>query len=144
MAERKTGSCLCGLVRVEAVIDASSITACHCGQCRRWTGGGPYFSTGVSDVRIDGEDQIAIFAASEWGERGYCRSCGTTLFWRMKGKPLNNLAAGLFDDQSGLAVRQEIFVDRRPHWQSPWDGASQSTEAEEYAKLEAALKGSAT
>jgi len=128
-------------VRVDALIDAQNITACHCGQCRRWTGGGPYFSTSVTDPKIEGEKHIALYAASEWGERGYCRHCGTTLFWKMKGKPIHNLAAGLFDDQTYLSVKQEIFVDRRAPWQGAWDGAKHSTEAQEFAKRDAALEG---
>jgi hypothetical protein len=139
-ALRHKGSCLCGAVQISAVIGEKSITACHCGQCRRWTGGGPYFSTSVSDARLEGEDHVAIYSASEWGERGYCRSCGTTLFWKMKGKPLNSLAAGLFDDQSALKVTGEIFTDRRACWHAEWPDASQSTEAQEIAKLDAVLK----
>lgn len=140
-ALRKSGACLCGAVRVSAVLGARNIVACHCGQCRRWTGGGPYFSTDVADVEIDGEDHIAIFAASEWGERGFCRDCGTTLFWKMKNGPISNLAAGLFDDQSDLAVSEEIFADRRAPWHVSWDGAAQSTEAAELAKFAAATQG---
>jgi len=124
-------------VKVSAVIGARNIVACHCGQCRRWTGGGPYFSTDVTDVQIDGEAHVAIFAASAWGERGFCRNCGTTLFWKVKDGPVTNLAAGLFDDQAGLKVTEEIFVDCRAHWHSGWSDAAQSTEAEEIAKFEA-------
>ncbi|MEO1613633.1 MAG: GFA family protein [Pseudomonadota bacterium] len=76
-----------------------------------------------------------MFVASEWGERGFCKTCGTTLFWKMKGRPVHNLAAGLFDDQSDLAVTTEIFCDRRAEWQTPFPGAKQSTEAQEQALL---------
>lgn len=141
---RATGACLCGAVRVDAVIGDALITACHCGQCRRWTGGGPYFSTAVTDARIEGEESVGLHRASDWGERGFCRHCGTTLFWKMKDRPIHNLAAGLFDDQSGLEVTQEIFADRRPHWHTGWPDAPQSTEADELAKLNAYLEGDAT
>ncbi|MEL6792155.1 MAG: GFA family protein [Pseudomonadota bacterium] len=132
---RQSGSCLCGAVRVSAEIGPRKIAACHCGQCRTWTGGGPYYSTSVVDPVIEGEEHIGIFVASEWGERGFCKTCGTTLFWKMKGRPVHNLAAGLFDDQSDLAVTTEIFCDRRAEWQTPFPGAKQSTEAQEQALL---------
>lgn len=130
---RKSGACLCGAVQISAEIGPRNIAACHCGQCRTWTGGGPYFSTSVENVKIEGENHIGIYAASEWGERGFCKTCGTTLFWKMKGRPVHNLAAGLFHDQSDLAVTEEIFCDRRADWHVPWPDAKQSTEAQELA-----------
>ena len=135
---RKTGSCLCGAVRVSAEIGPRKVVACHCGQCRKWTGGGPYFSTSVINPVIEGEDSVGVYAASEWGERGFCKTCGATLFWKMKDKPVHNLAAGLFDDQSDLTVTEEIFCDRRADWHVSWPDAAQSTEAEEFAKFAAA------
>ena len=32
------GGCLCGGVRFEADPPLREIVACHCGQCRRWSG----------------------------------------------------------------------------------------------------------
>ena len=84
-----------------------------------------------------GEDRIAAYHASAWGERGFCAACGTTLFWKMQDKTARSIAVGTLDDQSGLAVTEEIFVDHRPSWLRPWPGAVQSTEAEEKAKLDA-------
>lgn len=137
--EKRKGACLCGAVRVEAELKAPKIGACHCGQCRTWTGGSPFYCVEIERATVEGEDNIGVYAASEWGERGFCKTCGTTLFWRMQGKPLSNLAAGLFEDQNGLTVSSEIFTDRRAPWQTAFEGATQSTEAEEFGKLEAAL-----
>lgn len=138
MSERRTGQCLCGAVKVSAVI-GTHLQACHCVQCQRWTGGGPYLAVPVSDLEVTGEDRIKAYHASEWGERAYCGTCGSTVFWKMQGKPARSMAVGLLDDQSGLCVTEEIFVDYRPVWLTPFEGASQSTEAEEKAKLDAYL-----
>ena len=54
----------------------------------------------------------------------------------MQGEVPRTLAAGLLDDQSGMRVTEEIFVDYRPGWLPPFEGAAQSTEAQEMAKLE--------
>jgi len=53
----------------------------------------------------------------------------------MQGGAITNVAVGLLDDQSGLHMASEIFVDYRPAWLPAWPNASQSTEAEEMAKL---------
>ena len=76
------------------------------------------------------------YHASEWGERTVCGTCGSTIYWKMQGKAPRTLAAGLLDDQSGMRVTEEIFVDYRPSWLPPFEGAAQSTEAQEIAKLE--------
>jgi len=133
MGER-TGQCLCGAVTFRANVDGE-IGACHCTQCQRWTGGGPLITVRVRDLKISGEDRISTHHASTWGERAVCRTCGSTLFWRMQGKPIAYIAVGLLDDQTGLNVTEEIFVDYRPTWMPPFEGASQSTEAQEMAKL---------
>ena len=64
--------------------------------------------------------------ASAWGERVNCAHCGTPLWWTMQGRRPRTIALGLIDDQSGLAIDEEIFVDRRPDWLSAAEGASQS------------------
>ena len=139
MAQRR-GQCICGAVTVRAET-ADGLNACHCKQCQRWTGGGPYLSVQVHDLKIAGEEHVLAFQASAWGERGTCRICGATLYWRMQGKPVTTIAVGLLDDTSGLTVTEEIFVDYRPDWLAPFPGAAQSTEAQEMAKLQDYLAG---
>lgn len=139
----RTGQCLCGAVTFVARVDNPEIQLCHCVQCQRWTGGGPLSVVQVSDVDLSGVDHIRHYHASEWGERGFCDTCGATIYWRMRGKPLTDMPAGLFDDQSGLSVTEEIFVDHRPPWIPPWPDARQSTEAQEMQKLQDYLEGDA-
>ena len=134
MSER-SGQCLCGAVTLRAEV-SGAVQACHCVQCQRWTGGGPYLAAAASNVRISGGEKMAAYHASEWGERVNCGTCGSTLYWHMQGKEPRSIAAGLLDDQSGLSVTEEIFVDFRPAWLPPYEGASQSTEAQEMAKLD--------
>lgn len=140
---RRTGQCLCGAVKIRVTLPGASIQACHCTQCQRWTGGGPLFSVRAKDLEIEGEAAVATYRASAWGERAFCATCGSTLWWRMQGRPIAYITAGLLDDQSGLTVTQEIFVDHRPGWLPEWAGATQSTEAEELAELHKFLKETA-
>lgn len=132
------GQCLCGAVKFTAEL-SDQIAACHCSQCRRWTGGGPLYSVRAQDLRIEGDENISAYRHSAHGERCFCKICGTTLWWRMQGRPVAFVAPGLLDDQTGMHVTEEIFTDHRAGWQLPYPGASQSTEAEELAKLDAFL-----
>lgn len=137
---RRTGRCLCGSVSYSANV-AGEILACHCTQCQRWTGGGPLLSIDVSDTDVEGLEAAVSHFASDWGERVFCGTCGSTMWWKMRGGQISSVAAGTLDDQSGLSVTREIFVDYRPGWLPPFPGASQSTEAEEMAKLQDYLAG---
>jgi hypothetical protein len=118
----------------------TDIQACYCGQCQRWTGGGPLFAVRVRNLEITGETAIEAYHHSAHGERAFCRTCGSTLYWRMQGKPVAFVSPGLLDDQSGMTVTEEIFVDQRPDWFPAFVGAKQSTEAEMQAQLQAFLE----
>jgi len=135
----RTGQCLCGAVRLRATLAGRTVQLCHCRQCRRWTGGGPLASVRVSDLDVTGRDGVARYRASAWGERVFCPTCGSTLWWQMQGRAVAFVAVGLFDDQTGLEVGQEIFVDHRPGWLPAHAGAEQRSEAQELAALHAFL-----
>ncbi|MEM1272273.1 MAG: GFA family protein [Pseudomonadota bacterium] len=136
---QSTGQCLCGAVRITAVA-ADSFQACHCTECQRWTGGGPLYAIRVTDLRIDGEDAVRAYRHSAWGERVFCGTCGTALYWKLQGRSIAFVALGLLDDRSGKRLGEEIFVDHRPDWLPSAEGAAQHYEAEMKAQLDAFLK----
>ena len=135
----RSGQCLCGSVKLTATLTKPTIHACHCTQCQRWTGGGPLLVVEVDELKVETTAEPTVFRASDHGERASCSVCGSPLWWRMQGRPVRSVAVGLIDDQSDLEVTEEIFVDFRPCWLEAYNGASQSTQAEEYEKLEAFL-----
>ena len=110
------GQCVCRAVQIEAGTLDTGVGACHCSTCRRW-GGGPLLAVGCgTDVAFTGEDQITIFDSSEWAERGFCRTCGTHLFYRLKTDGQLIMPAGLFGDIDGFVLDHQIFVDERPDY----------------------------
>lgn len=111
---RLSGKCLCGSVKLECAALPEQTTACHCNICRTWSGG-PFmaFSAG-KDVVISGEDNISVYNSSEWAERGFCKQCGSHLFYRMKGAGEYYLPAGLFDIPADTPFGLEVFIDEKP------------------------------
>jgi hypothetical protein len=81
--------------------------------CRRWAGG-PSFSTEASSVQFNGEENIQRYNSSDWGERGFCRQCGSSLFYRLKEPDQYILNMGAVDDQSPFTIASEIFIDEKP------------------------------
>lgn len=109
-----TGRCLCGASSYAATLKDREIGACHCSMCRRWTAG-PFLAVEAEgEISFGSEAPVAIFRASEWGERGFCRDCGTTLFWRMQDGSHIALSAGTLDDDTGFTFASEIFIDEKP------------------------------
>ncbi|SHF20346.1 Uncharacterized conserved protein [Modicisalibacter ilicicola DSM 19980] len=108
------GSCLCGAVRLAITVNDHRVDACHCDMCRKW-GGGPLFAVQASQgVRIEGEEDVTIYPSSDWAERGFCRQCGTHLFYRLKAGGYWAIPAGLFDGNPPWVFDQQIFIDQKP------------------------------
>jgi len=108
----RDGGCLCGAVRYRATIDHPRFGACHCPMCQKWTGG-PLLNVQASEVVFEGTP--AVYASSDWAERGFCSTCGSSLFYRLRASkgPLH-LAYGSLDDVEGLTFTHQVFIDRKP------------------------------
>jgi len=129
------GRCLCGAVSY-AGKGATRVGACHCTDCRRWTGGafiGVSFEDGVT---INESPQLNWFASSDWASRGSCSRCGTALFYRLNNDPAHVIVtAGSIDDQDALpAIEEHIFIDSKPNYYEFHDEAPRVTGAEIFAR----------
>ncbi len=136
MSKNKTinGACLCGAVTVTVKLEKDTFDACHCGMCRKW-GGGPALTVDAgTDVQFLGEDFITVYDSSEWAERGFCKRCGTHLFYRLKESGFCNLPMGLLQTTDHLKFHTQIFVDVKPENYSFANHTEQMTEAEVIAK----------
>jgi len=111
-AAQQKGQCICGKVTVTTRLD-KSVGACHCNMCRNW-GGGPLLAVNpTGPVTFTGKEFITTYQSSEWAERGFCKQCGTHLFYHLRDKDHYAFPAGLFDE-SGLELDHQIFIDEKP------------------------------
>lgn len=107
------GQCLCGEVSFE-IEETSEVAVCHCGMCRKWSGG-PHMSLESKSVQITGKDHIQRYASSEWGSRSFCKQCGTNLFYQLNADPQTfYLNSQLFDFPAQAQIVSEIYVDHKP------------------------------
>lgn len=108
---RATGGCLCGAVAFEVRGPLTPPTACHCSQCRRQTG---HFVVSTNAARDDvtflKEDGLAWYRSSDIAERGFCRTCGSTLFWSADGAKTISIALGALDPPTGLKIAKHIYA----------------------------------
>ncbi len=106
-----SGSCLCGAVRYSISGPLRHVTACHCSQCRKQSGHF-YAATSVADANlvIEGQEYITWYEASDDAKRGFCKTCGSALFWKRNGDVNTSILAGSLDDDAGIKLVEHIFV----------------------------------
>ncbi|MDM7933700.1 GFA family protein [Tabrizicola sp.] len=122
-----SGSCLCGAVRFTVRGDLSAPNACHCLACRKQTG---HFlaSVGVprTSLRVEGEADVKWYQSSEKVRRGFCRVCGSTLFWDPIHHDWTAIAMGAFDRATGTSLSLHIFVAEKGDYYEIRDGLPQN------------------
>ena len=112
MTER-SGKCLCGAVRFTVGSAETHHHACHCGMCRRWAGG-PLLGTMVEGLNLEGAENVTRYESSAWAERGFCKICGSHLFYYLKPADRYIMSVGAFDDSTDFHLASEIYVDHQP------------------------------
>jgi hypothetical protein len=116
MPELKKGSCLCGKVHFETRGPLRGIVYCHCSQCRKQSG---------HHYAATGQDNISWYEASEFARRGFCKHCGSVLFWKHNELDYISVMAGAFDNPSGLHGKVHIFVGDKGDYYKIDDGLPQ-------------------
>jgi hypothetical protein len=121
------GSCLCGSVRFEVACELPAPDACHCTQCRKHSGH-VFASTDVprSALTIEGEEHVTWFHSSEKVRRGFCATCGSSLFWDPIHRDWIGIAMGAFEKPTGTQMRIHIFVGDKGDYYDIADGLPQN------------------
>lgn len=107
-------SCLCGAVRFTVDQTLTDPIGCHCKQCRQQSG--HYFAAGhapKSAIRFAAQDTLVWYRASGMAMRGFCRNCGSTLFWRSDTGDEIAVALGALDGPTGLTLGRHCWVDAK-------------------------------
>lgn len=121
------GSCLCGAVRFEVASELPGPDGCHCTQCRKQSGH-YWSSTDVlrADMTLSGTDNITWYRSSEKVERGFCKTCGSFLFWSPIGRDKIAIGMGAFDKPTGTRLAKHIFVADKGDYYEIGDGLPQN------------------
>jgi len=127
-----SGRCQCGAVTWEAGTAPNSVHHCHCGMCRRWTGGG--FATLVwfdRDV-LRWHGQPVQYRSSPIAVRSHCGVCGTPLALDYDGKDEVAVTAGSLDDPDAVTPQYQYGVEGRLAWVDVGPGLPAETTQERW------------
>ena len=114
-AERRTGRCPCGALRVTALGPPLRVGLCHCDDCRRQHGA-PFYAAAIypaAAVQVSGD-------SAAWRGRHFCPRCGGPVFARSGAEV--ELHLGALDDAAGLVPEYECWTIRRAAWLPPFPG----------------------
>lgn len=91
-------------------------------------------------VTFTGAENIGRYHASASGERGFCKTCGSALFWKLQGQDHYWLSAGALEDSSGLKLAEELFFDVKPSYYA-FAGDTKKFTSADYAAFMAGAGG---
>jgi hypothetical protein len=125
---RLKGSCLCGRVNISVPDRFAYFAACHCSQCRKFSGSAfsavaavPYDDFEV----VSGEKYIKYFVKSESGTLAFCSNCGSSLYGKRSNIKMIHLRAGILDDVPSQQLSYHVFAASKASWFSISDDLRQ-------------------
>lgn len=119
MGKKYKGSCLCGAVVFDVESFSPQAANCHCTMCRKFHGSAFGTLVGVSGLNwLSGKDLLKEYTAHNGSIRTFCKLCGSSLGFRVKGTPLSGIeiAISVFDEDIPVRVDAQIFTDYKTNW----------------------------
>lgn len=110
-----SGSCLCGKVYFQVQAPSLWCAHCHCSLCQRAHGAAFVTWVGAAVERFvlsKGEDHLVWFDSTEDSQRGFCDTCGSTLFFRSERWP---------GEMHVVRSNFSTEIDRQPEVHVFWD-----------------------
>ena len=91
------------------------VVNCHCSMCQRLHGAfGAHSKAKKVNIDIVADGGLAWYETSTLARRGFCRLCGSNLFWEPVGQDATGIVAGTLDPPTGLRTLGHIFVAEKP------------------------------
>lgn len=118
------GSCLCGACGFAVEGDVQGASVCHCTQCRKMSGH-TWSSAYAPVAQISITGPVAWYDATPLATRGFCPTCGSSLFWKAHGEDTMSFALGALDGPTGLSLEKHIFTADRGDYYHIADGLPQ-------------------
>jgi len=109
------GGCLCGAVRFQVSGPLRGVVNCHCEMCLKLHGGpGAHSKAKKAALKFTNEQGLKWYRSSDIAERGFCKECGSSLFWRPDQQDTIGILAGALEQPSSLQTIGHIFVSEKP------------------------------
>ncbi len=78
-------------------LDHTTLMMVHCG----------------NSVKIADDSDLEIYQSSKWGQRCFCKKCGSSLFWKTTNGSFHGVAVSALDDPSPYEFKRQVFIDEK-------------------------------
>ncbi|MCF2514881.1 GFA family protein [Sphingomonas sp. G124] len=114
------GGCLCGAIRYRVTGDPVAATLCHCGSCRRASGG-----TNVAWAVFEKDkfewlaEEATAYSSSPGIDWIFCGKCGSLVGYRRSSRPDHmDITTGTLDDADFFPPGVEIWLEQKIGWET--------------------------
>ena len=90
---------------------ARDVVFCHCSRCRRTHGHFAAYTACERDHLELVEQRGLRWYESDGRRRGFCGTCGASVFWERERSEAVSISAGTLDEPTGLRPSHHIFTD---------------------------------
>lgn len=114
-----TGGCLCGSIRYTTSGEPTFPHYCSCKMCQQWSGAPvvAWVDFPRDSLTWDGPGgEPAVYQSSELTQRGFCPTCGGTLFARDDGADTICMTVATLDNPDSIVPESQSFPDAAPAW----------------------------
>ena len=114
------GTCLCGDLQFEAQLPTQWVAHCHCSLCQRAHGAPVVTWVGFQADQVhivDPHARLQWYESTPGAERGFCRRCGTTLFFRsQRWAGELHIVRSNFDGPVDREPQMHVYFDTHAPW----------------------------
>ena len=107
-------SCLCGGIKLKTQGYHRNVQNCHCIQCMKTHGNfSAYTNLKDLNIRFLAKRTLKWFKSSKKAQRGFCKKCGASIFFKMNKSDNISISAGIFDKSLKLKTFRNIFTKNK-------------------------------
>ena len=107
----KIASCLCGGIKISVKGKLRNVSNCHCSQCMKTHGNfAAYTACPEENITFINKKSLKWFKSSNIAKRGFCSTCGASIFYKQIKSDKISIAAGVFEYPTKLKTVSNIFT----------------------------------
>ncbi|HKE18968.1 MAG TPA: GFA family protein [Kofleriaceae bacterium] len=137
-ATKTSGHCLCGAVRFEVSGPGTSLSLCHCAMCRLSVGATPvaWATFSRATLALLGAEPT-WYQSSPEARRGFCATCGCSLFFESSACPDDlDVTTACLDQVDAFAPTAHTWVPSKVAWARTDDGLPRHARASSSPPIE--------
>ena len=106
--------CLCGGIKIKVKGKLRHIINCHCSQCTKTHGNyASYTACSENNITFIKKRTLKWYNSSKIAKRGFCSTCGGSMFYKLLNSNNISIAAGMFNNPTKLKTHSNIFTKKK-------------------------------